>query len=92
MTQTVRRPDADLARDVIDEVRRIPGIGSTHIGVAVNDGTGTLSGEVHSYPEMLPAGRAAQRIHGVTATPRRSPCAAPAAPGGTRPPADRAVT
>jgi len=67
MTQTVRRPDADLKRDVIDEMRWIPSIDSTHIGVAVNDGAVTLSGEVDSYPEMLLAGYAAQRIHGVTA-------------------------
>lgn len=67
MTKTTRRPDADLKSDVIDELRWLPSVNSTHIGVAVDDGAVTLSGEVDSYPEMRLAGYAVQHVHGVTA-------------------------
>ncbi len=40
---------------------------STHIGVAVDHGAVTLSGEVNTYPERLLAEKAALRVHGVTA-------------------------
>jgi osmotically-inducible protein OsmY len=67
MTQTLRRPDAELKAAVIDELGWMPSVDSTHVGVAVDDGAVTLSGEVSSYPEKLLAGRAAQRVRGVTA-------------------------
>lgn len=67
MTQTTRKPDADLKNDVIDELRWLPSVNSTRIGVAVDDGAVMLSGEVDSYPELRLAGYAVQRVHGVTA-------------------------
>lgn len=67
MTQTLRISDADLKAAVIDELGWTPAVDSTHIGVAVSDGTVRLSGEVGSYPEKLLACRVAQRVHGVTA-------------------------
>jgi osmotically-inducible protein OsmY len=67
MTQTRIRSDAELKASVINEVDWTPSVNGTHIGVAVNDGVVTLSGEVDSYPERRLAEKAAFRIHGVTA-------------------------
>lgn len=67
MTKTMRRPDNELKDAVVQELRWIPSVNSTHIGVAVNDGAVTLSGEVDSFPEKMLAGRAVERVHGVTA-------------------------
>lgn len=67
MTQTRIRNDETLKSEVIAELRWTPSINSTHIGVAVDHGAVTLSGEVASYPELLLATKAAQRVHGVTA-------------------------
>jgi len=66
MTQT-RKSDADLKTAVVAELGWTPSVDSTHVGVAVNDGAVTLSGEVGSYPEKLLAATAAQRVRGVTA-------------------------
>ncbi len=67
MTWTPIRSDADLKTAVVDELGWTPSVDSTHIGVAVDHGAVTLSGEVGSYPEKLLAGKAVQRVHGVTA-------------------------
>lgn len=67
MTQTRIRSDAELKASVINEVDWTPSVNGTHIGVAVNEGVVTLSGEVDSYPERRLAEKAAFRIHGVTA-------------------------
>lgn len=63
----MRRPDADLKTAVVDELKWTPSVDSTHVGVAVDHGAVTLSGEVSSYPEVLLAGKAAQRVSGGTA-------------------------
>jgi osmotically-inducible protein OsmY len=65
MTQTLQVSDIQLKDAVLDELRWVPSINATHVGVAVNEGAVTLSGEVDSYPEKLLAGQAAQRIRGV---------------------------
>lgn len=67
MSPTLSRSDADLKTAVVDELGWTPAVDSTHIGVAVDGGAVTLSGEVATYPEKLLAGRAVQRVHGVTA-------------------------
>ncbi len=59
--------DADLQRDVFDELRWEPAVHSTDIGVTVKDGVVTLSGIVDSYPEKWAAERAAKRVCGVKA-------------------------
>ena len=59
--------DVDLKSAVLAELSWIPGISSTHIGVAVADGAVTLSGEVGSFPEKLLAGKATARVRGVRA-------------------------
>ncbi|MDQ2845906.1 MAG: BON domain-containing protein [Actinomycetota bacterium] len=66
MTQTEHRPDIDLKNSIIEELRWTPSVNPTHIGVAVNHGAVTLSGEVDSYPEKLHAEKATLRVRGVT--------------------------
>jgi osmotically-inducible protein OsmY len=67
MTRTLRRPDSELKSAVVAELRWIPSVNSAHIGVSVNDGAVTLSGEVDSYPEKLLAAKAVTRVQGVNA-------------------------
>lgn len=59
------RLDADIKRDVEDELRWDPSIDATDIGVAVHNGVVTLSGFVRSYAEKTEAERAAKRVAGV---------------------------
>lgn len=66
MTHTTHRSDQDIQANVSGELRYIPGIG-THVGVAVNGGVVTLSGEVGGLPERIAAKRAAMRVSGVKA-------------------------
>lgn len=67
MTHTLSRSDADLKSAVVDELGWTPTVDGTHIGVSVDGGAVTLSGEVGSYPEKLLATEAVQRVRGVTA-------------------------
>ena len=68
MTHTPQRTDAKLKTAVTEELAwGTPGVNSTHIGVAVNHGTITLSGQVDSYPEKRLAEHAVLRVRGVTA-------------------------
>lgn len=66
MTHTKHRSDQDIQADVSGELRHVSGIG-THVGVAVNGGVVTLSGEVGGLPERIAAKRAAMRVSGVKA-------------------------
>lgn len=67
MTQTTTRTDTELKNAVIAELTWTPSIDGTHIGVSVNHGAVSLSGEVESFPERRLAQEAATRVHGVTA-------------------------
>jgi osmotically-inducible protein OsmY len=67
MSQTRTFTDAELKSAIVAELDWTPNVDSTHIGVAVNDGIVTLSGEVASYPEKRLAEEAAFRVRGVTA-------------------------
>jgi len=67
MTQTLHRTDTELKTAVTAELDWAPGVNGTNIGVAVNEGAVTLSGEVDTYPEKRFAEHAAFRVHGVTA-------------------------
>lgn len=62
---TMRKTDAQLQRDVIDELRWDPRVGSSEIGVAARDGVITLSGAVDSYAKKCAAVEAAERVAGV---------------------------
>ncbi|KUL41257.1 BON domain-containing protein [Actinoplanes awajinensis] len=68
MTQTLHRTDEQLKAAVTDELKwSTPGVSDTNVGVAVNHGAVTLSGEVESWPEKQLAEHAALRVRGVTA-------------------------
>jgi osmotically-inducible protein OsmY len=57
--------DLDVQTLVLEELKWTPDVDAAGIGVAVEDGTVTLSGEVDSYAERLAAKKAARRIRGV---------------------------
>jgi osmotically-inducible protein OsmY len=59
------RLDADIKRDVEDEIRWDPDIDATDIGVAVHNGVVTLTGFVRSYAQKTQAERDAKRVAGV---------------------------
>jgi len=61
------KTDAQLQKDVMDELKWEPTIHAAEIGVAVKDGVLTLSGSVDSYGKKWAADRAAKRIFGVKA-------------------------
>jgi osmotically-inducible protein OsmY len=59
------RSDSDIKRDVEDEIRWDPDIGSTDIAVAVKNGVVSLTGFVRHYTQKYEAERAAKRVAGV---------------------------
>src|SRR6266852_2689956 len=59
------RNNAELQRDVLDELLWDPSINATHVQVAGNDGGVTLNGSIGSYTEMHAAERDARRVRGV---------------------------
>ncbi|PRB65276.1 MULTISPECIES: BON domain-containing protein [unclassified Microbacterium] len=67
MTSTTHTDDGDLQRAVQLELEWTPDVDDAGIGVAVEDGTVALSGEVDSYSERLAARHAALRVRGVNA-------------------------
>jgi osmotically-inducible protein OsmY len=56
--------DAELKRNVTDELKWEPDINSTAIGISVKDGIVTLSGYVDSYMKKIKAERAAEKVFG----------------------------
>jgi len=61
------KTDAQLKKDVIEELRWEPSVTANDINVATHDGVVTLSGRVPHYAEKLAAERATQRVEGVKA-------------------------
>jgi osmotically-inducible protein OsmY len=61
------RSDAEIRRDVEEELRWHPDLDAADIAVAVKDGVVTLTGFVRSYSEKLEAEAAAKRVAGVAA-------------------------
>lgn len=59
--------DQVIQTAVQEELEWTPDVDAAGIGVAVEEGTVSLSGEVDSYAEELAANRAALRVRGVTA-------------------------
>ena len=59
------RNNAELQRDVLDELLWDPSINETNVQVAANDGGVTLNGSIGSYTEMHAAERDARRVRGV---------------------------
>lgn len=62
-----KKTDVELQRDVIDELRWDPRIGTAEIGVAVKDGVVTLTGTVDTNARKYAAIHTAERIAGVKA-------------------------
>jgi osmotically-inducible protein OsmY len=61
------RTDADIYRDVADELRWTPTVDDKDISVKVNEGIVTLSGDIKSLAEATGAVRAVKRVAGVRA-------------------------
>lgn len=61
------KTDAQLQRDVIEELKWDPSVGRGEIGVAARDGVVTLSGQVDTYAQKYAAEAAAKRVGGVRA-------------------------
>lgn len=59
--------ESKVRANVEDELEWTPDVDAASIGVAVEEGTVTLSGEVDTYAERLAATRAALRVRGVRA-------------------------
>lgn len=59
------RSDADIKRDVEEELRFDPHVNPTDIAVAVKNGVVALTGFVHSYGEKYEAERVVKRVAGV---------------------------
>jgi len=57
--------DITIQNEVMDQLRREPLLNSSQIGVSVNKGVVTLSGEVDSYSKKWVAEKAAKKIAGV---------------------------
>lgn len=61
------KTDDEIQNDVQTELRWVPFLKSSEIGVAVKNGIVTLSGRVDTYSKKLSAERAAERVAGVAA-------------------------
>jgi osmotically-inducible protein OsmY len=64
-TPTKTRSDADIQRDVLDELKWDARVQPNEIGVVVKDGIVTLTGWVDSYTKRWAAEEAALRVRGV---------------------------
>lgn len=61
------RTDAQIQKDVMDEIKWEPFLHASEIGVAVKNGVVTLSGQVDSYSKKLSAEKATKKVLGVKA-------------------------
>jgi osmotically-inducible protein OsmY len=61
------KTDAELKRDVTEELAWDPAVQSNAIGVAVKDGVVTLTGHLDTFIEKHAASRAVRRVDGVKA-------------------------
>jgi osmotically-inducible protein OsmY len=59
------KSDSELRRDVERELEWDPSVNERHIGVAVDDGVVTLTGQVGSFSDRWRAERAIERVAGV---------------------------
>lgn len=59
------KTDAQLKKDVLEELKWEPSVRAEDIGVEVKDGIVTLSGHVDTYGEKWNAERATQRVAGI---------------------------
>jgi osmotically-inducible protein OsmY len=66
-TATTALTDAQIQREVLEELKWDARLQPNEIGVAVKDGVATLTGVVESYIKKWAAEQAAQRVRGVKA-------------------------
>jgi osmotically-inducible protein OsmY len=67
MKEAAMKPDAQLQRDVLDELEWEQSIDAAQIGVAAKDGVVTLTGHAPVYADKIMAAEVAKRVHGVKA-------------------------
>jgi osmotically-inducible protein OsmY len=65
MTVAMLKTDAEIHKDVLDELKWDPRVDPAEVGVQVHDGIVTLVGPVESYAKKLAAKEAAHRVSGV---------------------------
>jgi osmotically-inducible protein OsmY len=61
------KTNAQLQRDVLDELQWEPGVDAAQIAVTARDGVVTLTGHVSVYAQKFAAEEAVKRVHGVKA-------------------------
>lgn len=61
------KTDAQLQKDVMDQLKWEPFLKASEIGVSAHNGVVTLSGQVDSFARKLAAEKAAQKVQGVKA-------------------------
>jgi len=61
------KTDIEIQKDVLEELKWVPLLNATEIGVAVKNGIVTLSGMVDTYSKKVSAENAAKKVSGVTA-------------------------
>jgi len=61
------KSDAQIQRDILDELQWEPSIEANEIGATFNEGVATLTGHASTYHEKVMAERVTKRIHGVKA-------------------------
>ena len=61
------KTDSELKKEVLSELLWDPHISETIVGVSVNQGVVTLSGQLNTYAKKVAARRAAGRVNGVRA-------------------------
>lgn len=65
MTIATGKSDPQVRTDVLAELKSDPGVAGSEIGVNVNNGKVTLTGDIVSYPKKLAVIEAAERVYGV---------------------------
>jgi osmotically-inducible protein OsmY len=65
MAQVIQRSDADIHRDVLEELAWDSRVEETEVGVQVSEGVVTLTGTVSSWAKRVAAQEAAHRVSGV---------------------------
>lgn len=61
------KTDSELSSDVLAELLWDPLLPEARVGVTVNDGVVSVSGELETYAEKVAVRRAVERVHGVKA-------------------------
>ena len=65
MTQTAKKTDTQIHRDVLEELKWDSRVDETEVGVEVEGGVVTLTGTVTSWAKRMAAQEAARRVFGV---------------------------